>query len=117
MAPHARGVLEGALTAAALLLVWVALVAPGPVLGWSLTPLALARVPAEGIVLVAALLVLRGVAARWFAVVVGVVLGLLLVVRILDATFLALLHRPFNPLVDWHYAGSAKDLLGASSGR
>ena len=108
--------LGGALTAAALLLVWVTLVAPGPVLGWSPTPLALVRVPAEGILLVAALLALRGAVARWFAVVVGVVLGLLLVVRILDATFLAILHRPFNPLVDWHYAGSAKDLVGSSAG-
>lgn len=111
-----RATLGAALTVAAALLVWVALVAPGPVLGWSLTPLTLVRVPAEGIVLVAALLALRGAAARWFAVVVGVVLGLLLVVRILDATFLAVLRRPFNPLVDWHYAGSAKDLVGSSAG-
>ena len=54
--------------------------------------------------------------ARWFAVVGGIVLGVLLVVRILDAAFLATLYRPFNPLTDWRYAGSATDLLGDSVG-
>ena len=46
----------------------------------------------------------------------GLVLGLLLVVRILDAAFLATLYRPFNPLIDWRYVGSATDLLGDSVG-
>jgi hypothetical protein len=91
-------------------------VAPAPVLGWSFTPLALARVPIEGIVLVAALLVLRRTARRWVAAVAGAVLGALLAVRVLDAAFLATLYRPFNALTDWRYVGSAHELVGESAG-
>jgi hypothetical protein len=103
-------------TGLALLLIWVALVAPRPVLGWSATPLALLRIPVEGIVLVAVLLVLHGTARRWLEVVVGLVLGVLLIVRLLDAAFLTTLYRPFNPITDWRYVGSAKDLVGDSVG-
>ena len=98
------------------MLVWVALVAPNPAVGWAPTPLALLRIPVEALVLLAALLLVRGVAARWFTVVAGLVLGLLLVVRVLDAAFLATLYRPFNPLTDWRYAASATDLVGDSAG-
>jgi hypothetical protein len=103
-------------TGSALLLVWVALVAPAPVLGWSPTPLALLRIPVEGVVLVVGLLVLRGTARRWLEVVIGLTLGVLLLVRLLDAAFLTTLYRPFNPLTDWRYVGSAKDLVGDSVG-
>ena len=103
-------------TAFALLLLWVVLVAPAPTLGWSATPLALARLPIEGVFLVAALLVLRGTARRWLAVVVGVTLGALLAVRALDAAFLSTLYRPFNALTDWRYLGSGRDLVGDSVG-
>ncbi|GAA2148102.1 phosphoglycerol transferase MdoB-like AlkP superfamily enzyme [Humibacillus xanthopallidus] len=103
-------------TGLALLLLWVAFVAPRPVLGWSPTPLALLRIPAEGILIVAALLVLRGRARRWLEVVVGVLLATLLLVRLLDAGFLTTLYRPFNPITDWRYVGSAKDLVGDSVG-
>ncbi|GAA2741472.1 hypothetical protein GCM10009868_07700 [Terrabacter aerolatus] len=98
------------------MLVWVTLTAPSPTLGWSPTPLSLLRIPAEGIVVVSVLLLLRPAAAAWFAVAIGLVLGVLLVVRILDAAFLDTLYRPFNPLTDWRYAGSATQLLGDSAG-
>ncbi len=106
-----------AVSALAVLLVWVALVAPGPLLGWSPTAVALLRLPVEGLLLVAGLLLLRGAAARWFAILFGLLLGVLLVVRILDAAFLTTLYRPFNPLTDWRYAGSATGLLGDSVGQ
>ncbi|TQM61690.1 CDP-alcohol phosphatidyltransferase [Humibacillus xanthopallidus] len=112
----ARRAAGSVVTALALLLLWVALVAPRPVLGWSATPLALLRIPAEGILLVAALLLLRGAARRWLEVVAGLVLGILLLVRLLDAAFLTTLYRPFNPITDWRYVGSAKDLVGDSVG-
>ncbi len=38
---------------------------------------------------------------------VGVVLGLLAVLKILDMGFYAALDRPFNPVIDWGYFGSA----------
>ena len=103
-------------TGLAMLLVWVALVAPAPVLGWSPSPYALARVPLEGVLLVGAMLALRGVVRRSLEILVGLLLALLLLVRVLDAAFLATLYRPFNPLTDWRYAGSAKDLLGDAAG-
>ena len=111
-----RRVLGHVLTAAAALLVWVALTAPMPTLGWSPTPLSLLRIPVEGIVVVALLLALPGAVARWLALSVGLVLGILLVVRVLDTAFLDTLYRPFNPLTDWRYAGSATELLGDSAG-
>lgn len=115
-APSWRRVVGHVSTALAVLLVWVALTAPAPTLGWSPTPLSLTRIPVEGLVVVTVLLLLRGTAAAWFTTAAGLVLGLLLVVRILDAAFLATLYRPFNPLTDWRYAGSATQLLGDSSG-
>lgn len=112
----ARRAIRPATTALAVLLLWVALVAPAPVLGWSPTPLALLRIPLEGVLLVVGLLVLRGTARRWLEVVVGMALGVLLIVRLLDAAFLTTLYRPFNPLTDWRYLGSVKDLVGDSAG-
>src|SRR6478735_8605931 len=56
-----RRVAGHVLTTLAVLLVWVALVAPNPAVGWSPTPLALLRIPVEALVLVAGLLLLRGV--------------------------------------------------------
>ncbi len=106
----------GALTAVSLLVIWVALVAPIPAVGSATTPIALLRVPLEGILLVGGLLVLRGAVRRWFEVVVGWLLGVLLLVRLLDMAFLATLYRTFNPLTDWRYLGSAQDLLGDSVG-
>lgn len=111
-----RRALRHTLTALAALLVWVALTAPAPTLGWSPTPLSLLRIPVEGLAVAVVLLLLRGAAAGWFVTAVGLVLGALLVVRILDAAFLATLYRPFNPLTDWRYAGSATQLLGDSAG-
>ncbi|HET8987182.1 MAG TPA: CDP-alcohol phosphatidyltransferase [Humibacillus sp.] len=119
-APARRAALRragrGILSALAVVLLWVALAAPAPVLGWSPTPLALLRIPVEAILLVVGLLVLRGTARRWLEIVVGVALALLLVVRLLDAAFLTTLYRPFNPLTDWRYVGSARDLVGDSVG-
>jgi hypothetical protein len=111
-----RGVAGNALTALGLLIIWVALVAPTPVLGSAPTPLALVRIPLEGILLVGGLLVLRTDARGWFEVLVGGVLGVLLLVRLLDTAFLATLYRAFNPLTDWRYLHSAQDLLGDSVG-
>jgi hypothetical protein len=102
------------LTVSAVVLVWFALVAPEA--GKPLTPLAFLRIPVEGLVLVVALLVLPRPARQWVEVLVGVVLGLLVLVRILDLAFISALYRRFNLVTDWRYAGSAKDLLGDSAG-
>ena len=109
-----RAVGSRVVTVLALLLVWFALVAPEA--GRPLSPLAFLRIPVEGLLIVAAVLLLPRPARRWVEVLVGLALGALVLVRILDLAFRSALYRRFNPVTDWRYAGSAKDLLGDSVG-
>lgn len=102
-------------TVLAVLLVWVALVAPVPVRGWRPSAVELLRLPAEGILLVLLLVAVREGVARWLGAAVGMVLGALLAVRVLDVAFFAAMYRPFNPLTDWRYAGAAGSFLGDST--
>ena len=53
---------------------------------------------------------------RVVAAVVGLVLGLLAVVRMLDLGFHEVLHRPFNPVNDWRLVPPAVGMLGDSFG-
>lgn len=102
-------------TGLACLLVWFALVAPHEL--DRLTPGAFVRIPLEALLLVGAVLLLPPRAGRIAAVAVGVALGLLAIVKVLDMGFSAALGRPFDPEVDWSYVGSAVGLLGDSIGR
>ncbi|MGB8383667.1 MAG: hypothetical protein WCG47_20870, partial [Dermatophilaceae bacterium] len=102
-------------TALASLLVWFAIVAPNE--PSRLTPSALAHVPLEGLLLVALVLVLPSSARRLVAALVGMFLGLLALVKLLDMGFFVTLGRPFNPVTDWSYFGSALGLLSDSIGR
>jgi hypothetical protein len=110
-----RTVASRVVTVLAGLLVWFALVAP--IESSRLTPIAFVRIPLEGLLLVALLLLLPQRARRVVAVLVGAVLGPLAIVKILDMGFFAALGRPFNPVVDWSYFGSAKGVLSDSIGR
>jgi hypothetical protein len=109
-----RTVVAGALTLLACLLVWFALVAPSQ-LG-RLTPMAFVRIPLEGLVLVALVLVLPHGARRTVAAFVGVLLALVSILKILDMGFFEALGRPFNPIYDRGYFDSAAGLLGDSIG-
>jgi phosphatidylglycerophosphate synthase len=102
-------------TVLACLLVWFALVAPNDIS--ELTPGAFLRLPVEGLVVVALALVLPPVARRILAAVVGVILGLLTILKLFDMGFFEAFDRPFNPVADWSYGGSAIDLLIDSIGR
>ncbi|MEP6561984.1 MAG: CDP-alcohol phosphatidyltransferase family protein [Nakamurella sp.] len=102
-------------TIGAGLLVWFALVAPDNLVEF--TPAALLRIPVEGLVMLAVILLLPPLARRVTAALVGVILALLTLVRFLDLGFLMALDRPFEPLSDWRYAGSAVGLLSDSIGR
>jgi hypothetical protein len=106
--------MAGVLTALACLLVWFALV--GPDEAGRLTPIAFVRIPLEGLVVVTLVIVLPQRARRIVAVLVGVVLGVLAVLKILDMGFFAALSRPFNPAIDWTYFGSAEGALSDSIG-
>ena len=110
-----RTVAAGALTVLACLLVWFALVAPNEIS--RLTPTAFVRIPVEGLVVVALVLVSRHRAKRTIAGLVGVGLALVTILKILDMGFFEALGRPFNPVFDRGYFGSAVGLLSDSIGR
>jgi hypothetical protein len=110
-----RAVTAAVTTLLAFLLVWFALVSPDEIS--RLTPGAFIRIPIEGLVVIALVLVLPVWARRVMAATVGVILGVVMVVKIIDMGFFVFLDRPFNPTADWPYFGSATDLLSLSIGR
>jgi hypothetical protein len=110
-----RSAVSRAITVVACVAVWIALVAPNELS--DLTPAWFVRIPLEGLVFVALVLVLRPRARRVAAVAFGVVVGLLVIVKALDMGFFAVLDRPFEPLSDWSYFGPGLGVLGDSIGR
>jgi hypothetical protein len=101
-------------TVLAFLLVWFALVGPDQL--DQLTLAAFVRVPIEGLVIVGLALVLPPRWRRIMALAVGVVLALLAIAKVLDMGFFAELDRPFNPVTDWSYFGSAVGVFRDSVG-
>jgi phosphatidylglycerophosphate synthase len=104
-----RTSIAAALTIAAILLVWVALVAPDH--PSRLTLNAFVRLPLEGIVALALALALPPTARRVLAWVVGPVLGLLIIVKVLDLGLYTAFDRPFDPIADWRYTGIGIETL------
>jgi phosphatidylglycerophosphate synthase len=104
-----------ALTAGAI--VWAALVAPDRI--DRLTPAAFARIPVEGLALVAIGLLLPSRPRRVVAVAAGLAFGVITVVKILDLGFYAELGRPFDPVLDWGNLtpaiGVVRDSIGTAS--
>ena len=109
-----RAVAGRVVTALAMLVVWFALIFPDQ-LG-RFTPGALVRLPIEGLLLVALGLVLSGAPRRVMATIVGVGLGLLVILKILDLAFFSVLGQPFNPRTDLSYLKSAVGVLRDSTG-
>ncbi len=109
-----RPVVHVAADVLALVAVWVVLVAPDS--PNRLTPLALLRIPVEGLALAALALVLPRRGRRAMAVLVGVPLGLLTVLKVLDVGFFGVLDRPFNPVTDQGHLRSAVDFVRESAG-
>ncbi|MFY1691369.1 sulfatase [Plantactinospora sp. WMMB782] len=99
----------------ALLLVVFALLAPNQLT--LLTPGAFLRLPVEALLVVALVLLLPAWGRRVVAVPVGVALGLLAIVKVVDMGFFAVLARPFNPVFDWVSFGAGADYLAESYGR
>ena len=92
-----------------------ALIAPNQIS--SLTPGAFVRIPVEGLLGVALVLVLPA-RARWVvATLVGVALGLLTIVKIVDMGFYEVLARSFDPVLDWPLLADAVEFLNRSIGR
>jgi hypothetical protein len=109
-----RRVLAWLATAGACALVLFALVGPNQ-LG-RLTPGAFVRIPLEGLVGVALFLVLPMRARRIVAALIGVVLGLLTFVKIIDMGFYAALDRPFDLVLDWILIKDGAEALMRSIG-
>src|ERR671914_729658 len=110
-----RGGIAVAITVLALLLVWAALVAPNQ--PSDLTLGAFARLPLELLVVVALAAVLPAAPRRVLAVVAGVVLSLLVLVKVLDIGFFTAFDRPFQPLDDSGYVGIGIETLRNAIGR
>jgi phosphatidylglycerophosphate synthase len=66
-----------------------------------LTPAAFFRIPIEGLALVAVALFLPARSRRVMATAVGLLIGLITIVKVLDIGFFVELDRPFDPVVDW----------------
>jgi phosphatidylglycerophosphate synthase len=104
-----------AVTVLALLLVWVALVAPNQPRHFNLG--AFVRLPIELLVVVAVAALLPATPRRVLAVVVGAVLSVLVLVKVLDIGFFTAFDRPFQPLDDSGYVGIGIETLRNAIGR
>ena len=97
--PRTRRALRLAITVLSVVLVWGVLVAPDRV--FQLTPAAFARIPVEGLALVAVAVVLPAWPRRIVAAVAGILFGLLTLVKILNMAFYEEIARAFNPVFGW----------------
>lgn len=102
------------LTGLAALLVLFALVAPDDLTSFSAG--ALVRVPVEGLLVAAFVLVLPPRPRHVLAVVFGLVLGLLVVLKALDTGFYATLEKPFDPVYDWSFFQAGVEFLAGQIG-
>jgi phosphatidylglycerophosphate synthase len=109
-----RLVLRIGATVAAAAVVWAVLVLPTRL--DALTPAAFARIPLEGLVLVAVGLVLPARPRRVLAVLAGMGLGLLTLVKVLDMGFTSEVGRPFDPVLDRSSLGPAIGVVRDSIG-
>ena len=120
MTTRLRPILAGTLTAVAALVVFVALVVPDHVArlkpGW-FVPGAFLRIPLEGIVGAAVLLVVPDRARRAAAALIGLGLGVLTVLKTVNMGFLSVLGRRFDPVLDWPLLGDGYNYLVETSGR
>ena len=103
------------LTTLAGILVLVAFVGPNQLGQVSIA--AYARIPVEGLMAAALLLVLGTRARRVAVVVIGAGLGLLTVLKFLDMGFYEVFDRPFHPIFDWSFLGPAVDFVVTSVGQ
>jgi hypothetical protein len=110
-----RPVLTRVATVLAGLLVLVALLLPNHV--GALTPRTFLRLPIEALVGVAVVLVLQPWARRAVAILAGVGLGALTVIKIIDMGFYQALARRFDPVLDWALLDDGFDFLSDSIGR
>lgn len=108
--------MSAVLTGLSAVLLVLALTAPNRLDDMSIS--AFVRLPVELLVYVAIVLAIparTGRARTAVAVIAGVVLGVMSVFKLLDIGFLQALNRPFDPLIDWRYAGSLVETVRGST--
>ena len=110
----ARRLLRGGTTLLAVLVVGAVLVTPQRLLQF--TPLAFLRIPVEGLVLVGLALLLPARRVRVVAGTVGLLLGVLAIVRVMDLGFREALNRPVNLITDWRLVPPGLSTLRDSVG-
>ncbi|MEU1196581.1 sulfatase [Streptomyces sp. NPDC005813] len=110
----ARAVTVGT-TALAGVLVLFALLVPNQL--DRLAPGAFLRIPVEGVLLAGLLLVLPPRPRRIAAVVVGLVLGLVTILKFVDMGFYSVLARPFDLVLDWILFDDAAEWVKESFGK
>jgi phosphatidylglycerophosphate synthase len=112
--PGTRRALRLAITVLSAVLVWGVLVAPDRAVQF--TPAAFARIPVEGLVLVAIALVLPTWPRRIVAAAAGILFGLLTLVKIFNVAFYEEIGKAFNPVFGWVDIGPAigvvRDTIG-----
>ena len=112
--PRTRRALRLAITVLSVVLVSGVLVAPDRL--YQLTPAAFARLPVEGLALVAVAVVLPAWPRRIVAAVAGILFGLLTLVKILNMAFYQEIGQAFNPVFGWVDIGPAigvvRDTIG-----
>ncbi|MEO7006009.1 MAG: CDP-alcohol phosphatidyltransferase family protein, partial [Terrimesophilobacter sp.] len=104
-----------AVTVLAGLIIWFVLAVPTRLS--LVTPVAFISIPLAGLLIVAVAVLSPRAVRRVTAVAVGVLLGLLTIVKALDLGFWAVFDRKFDLLNDWFYFGPGVDVLGDSIGR
>ena len=112
--PRTRQALRLAITVLSVVLVWGVLVAPDRFFQY--TPAAFARIPIEGLALMAVAVVLPAWPRRIVAAVAGILFALLTLVKLLNITFYEEIGRSFNPVFGWVNIGPAigvvRDTIG-----
>jgi phosphatidylglycerophosphate synthase len=114
--PRTRRALRLAITVLSVVLVWGVLVAPDR--AFQFTSAGFARIPVEGLILVAIALVLPAWPRRTVAAVAGILFALLTLVKILNIVFYEEIARAFDPVFGWAEIGPAigvvRDTIGAT---
>jgi hypothetical protein len=110
-----RAAARVSMTVLAALLVWFALVAPNDLRDFSAS--AFLRIPLEGVIIAAVLVLLPPRPRLVAAAALGAVLGVLTILKLLDMGFYEALDRPFNPVTDRTYLGPAVEVLDDSVGQ
>ncbi|MBS1880582.1 MAG: CDP-alcohol phosphatidyltransferase family protein [Actinobacteria bacterium] len=116
---RARAAIAVLLTTLSIAIVWAALVAPDQPAYFNSA--AFLRVPIEGLVLILLALVLPVTGRRILAVLAGLALALVVVLKVVNYQIFSLFDRPFEPLGDIGQFGNALETLrledGASQAR